>query len=185
MHGSRNNPREHNHLAPDDVLTGREVRLRLPHLDDLPFIRTLWGDPETMAAVGGPIDFPEPRAGEWFAEMVDPGGPSNCYCLILDRDDEPIGEISFHKWDPVQRSAELNVKTLAARRRQGFAGDALRTFLAFFFGPVGGQLMVDEVAAGNQAGLRLLESAGFERVSERAEFCRLTITKRTYLDRCG
>jgi RimJ/RimL family protein N-acetyltransferase len=172
------------HLAPGEVLTGRKVRLRLPRPDELPFIRILWGDPETMAPVGGTIDFPEARAREWFARMVDPGGPSDCYCLVFDRDDVPVGEISFHKWDPVQRSAELNVKTLATRRRQGLAGDALRAFLAFFFGPVGGALMVDEVAPANRAGLELLRSAGFQQHEGTSTFCRMTLTRSSYLQHC-
>ena len=110
------------HLAPTDVLHGQKVHLRPPRVDGLSFIRTLWGDPETMAPVGGPVDFPETKAREWFARMVEPGGPSSCCCLILNQDDIPVGEISFHQWDPQERSARLNVKILAARRGKWYAG---------------------------------------------------------------
>ena len=34
-----------NHLGPGDVLHGREVYLRVPRLDELAFIRMLWGAP--------------------------------------------------------------------------------------------------------------------------------------------
>lgn len=182
--GMMNNAQGHHHLVPRDVLAGQSIRLRLPRPDELSFIRSLWGDRETMAAVGGTVEFPETRAREWYARMVDPGGPSDCYCLVLDRDDAPVGEISFHKWDPVRRSAELNVKTLATHRRRGLAGDALRTFLAFFFDRVGGRLMVDDVALGNPAGLRLLRSVGFEEQEAGSESCRMTLARTTYMKHC-
>ena len=50
------------HLAPTEILRGQKVSLRLPRVDGLSFIRTLWGDSDTMAAVGGPAAFPEAKA---------------------------------------------------------------------------------------------------------------------------
>lgn len=173
------------YMASGEVLRGRNVHLRPPRVDELPFIRALWGDPETMSAVGGTIDFPEPMAREWFARMVDPGGPANCYCLIYDRNDEPVGEISFHRWDAEKRSAGLNIKVLASRRGQGYAKDALDAFLRFFFGRVGGQVMVDDVALDNRVGQQLLESIGFERDRSVAEVCWLTMTRTAYVRRFG
>ena len=175
---------QRNHLAATDVLHGQRVRLRLPRLDELAFIRVLWGDLETMAAVGGPIEFPEPKAKEWFHRVVEPGDTSNCYCLILDQEDVPVGEISFHRWDAKQRSAELNVKVLATRRGRGYARDALFAFLAFFFGRVGGRLMTDDVAIANHVGRQLLASLGFTRDAAE-DVCRMVMTRQTYVSRHG
>ena len=169
------------HLAASDVLHGRKVRLRLPRVDELSFLRTLWGDPETMAPVGGPLDWPETKVSDWYARVVDPGGLANCYCLILDRDDTPVGEVSFHRWDSEDRSAELNVKVLAAHRRRGYGKDALRTFLKFFFGRVAGRLMTDDVALANRPGRRLLESLGVEKDDSVSDVCRMTMTRQRYL----
>ena len=180
-----NDTKQSRHLAPTDVLHGRKVHLRPPRVDELPFIRTLWGDPETMASVGGPVDFPVTKAREWFARMVEPGGPSRCYCLILDQDDIPVGEISFHQWDPEQRSARLNVKILAAHRGRGYAKDAGRTFLACFFGRIGGRLMTDDVAAANRAGRQLLASIGFARDESMHDVCRMVMTRQMYLKQYG
>ncbi|HUT61355.1 MAG TPA: GNAT family N-acetyltransferase [Phycisphaerae bacterium] len=173
------------HLAPTDVLHGQKVRLRPPRVDELSFIRTLWGDPETMAPVGGPVDFPETRARQWFARMVEPGGPSNCYCLILNQDDMPVGEISFHQWDPQERSARLNVKILAAHRGRGYARDAVRTFLACFFGRIGGRLLTDDLAVANRAGQQLLASIGFARDDSIQDACSMAMTRRMYLKQYG
>ena len=180
-----NDTRESSHLAPSDVLHGEKVHLRPPRLDELSFIRMLWGDPETMAPVGGPVDFPETRAGEFFARMVSPGRPANCYCLILNREDTPVGEISFHHWDPHDRSARLNVKVLARHRRHGYAKDALCAFLACFFGRLGGRVMTDDVALGNQPGEHLLLALGFARDDTVADVCQMVMTRQMYVTLYG
>ncbi len=172
-----------NHLAPDDVLQGTNVYLRLPRPAELSFIRTLWSDPETMAPVGGPLDWTETRMRDWFARVVEPGGSPNCYCLFFDRSDTPVGEVSFHDWDSTTHSAELNIKTLAAYRGRGYAKDALETFLKFFFGPVGGQTMVDSVALTNRPGRGLLESVGFVADGTVSDVCRLTMSRQLYVER--
>jgi RimJ/RimL family protein N-acetyltransferase len=180
-----NDTRQSNHLTPVDVLQGEHVYLRLPRSEELSFIRTLWGDPETMSAVGGPADFPAAKANDWFARMIQPGGPSNCYCLIFNQDDVPVGEVSFHNWDPARRSANLNVKVLAAHRGQGHARDALHALLSFFFVRVGGQLMTDDVALVNRPGQGLLASIGFERDNTVEDVCRMAITRENYVKKHG
>lgn len=174
-----------NHLTAASVLHGATVRLRLPAVEDLSFIRTLWGDTDTMAVVGGPVDFPESKARDWFARMIEPGSTRNCYCLIFDQDDVPVGEVSFHNWDPGRRAAHLNIKILAACRGRGHAKDALRTFLSFFFGHIRGQLMSDDVAVDNRPGQELLASMGFERDHGVSGVCRMSMTREKYVKRHG
>ena len=172
---------EHDHyLSPIGILHGKNVYLRKPQIDELVFIRRLWGDRDTMAPVGGPIDLPDAKAKDWFARMIEPGSLSNCYFLIFTDSDLPVGEISFHNWNPDQRSAHLNVKILASCRGHGYAKDALRRFLKFFFLRVGGQLMIDDVAPDNHAGQQLLRSIGFEEGDTVSQACRLMMTKPMY-----
>jgi RimJ/RimL family protein N-acetyltransferase len=173
------------HLAAADVLHGREVYLRIPRLDELAFIGMLWGDPETMAPVGGPIEFSETKAIEWFKRMVSPGDGTNCYCLIFNSEDTPVGEISFHKWDPVRRSARLNVKVMARYRRRGYGSDALEAFLACFFGRIGGMLMIDDVALDNSGGQRVISSVGFAQDHSVTDVCYMTMTREMYASRGG
>jgi RimJ/RimL family protein N-acetyltransferase len=177
--------KENGHLSPGDLLQGRRVYLRLPRVDELSFIRTLWADPETMAPVGGPVDFPETKARTWFARMVDPGGPSNCYCLIFNQDDVPVGEISFHRWDPEARSAGLNVKVLAAHRGNGYAKAALRTFLACFFGQIDGRLITDNVAIRNRTGQQALLRFGFEHDAGVKDVFMLRMTRERFISLYG
>ncbi|MDP6633612.1 MAG: GNAT family N-acetyltransferase [Phycisphaerae bacterium] len=169
------------HLGPGDVLHGREVYLRVPRPDELAFIRMLWSDPETMAAVGGPIEFSETKAIDWFSRVVSPGNGMSCYCLIFNSEDTPVGEVSFHKWDPAKRSAHLNIKVLARHRQRGYAKDALDAFLACFFGRVAGLVMTDDVALDNPAGQRLLGSAGFTSDDSVADVCWMVITREMFV----
>ncbi len=167
-------------LTQEDVLRGKCVYLRPPRLDELPFIRSLWADPKTMAAVGGTVDWPLARARKWFAHMVHPGTSDNCYCLIFNEKGTPVGEISFHRWQPEEKTAELNVKILAPHRRRGYARDALGVFLGYFFGQFGGEVMIDDVALDNRAGRHLMAALGFRHDAERTDVYRMRMTKRMF-----
>ena len=167
-------------LTQKDVLRGKSVYLRPPRLDELPFIRRLWADRETMAAVGGTVDWPEARAKKWFARTVHPGTSDNCYCLIFNEQGTPVGEISFHRWRPEEKTAELNIKILARHRRRGYARDALGVFLEYFFGEFGGEVMIDDVAPDNRAGRHLMATMGFRHDTERTAVYRMRMTKRMF-----
>ena len=78
---------KHYHLKQDSILPGTAVYLRMPRADELPFIHTLWADPETMKPVGGLVMLSNAQAEQWFNRMVKPGSPANCYCLIFTRGD--------------------------------------------------------------------------------------------------
>jgi RimJ/RimL family protein N-acetyltransferase len=140
-----------------------KVELRPPSWSDIRFIRWLWSDPETMAPVGGPVELTEEQAPRWFAAMVDPGSPADCYRLIFDADGRPVGEISFHRLQPGTMTAELNVKIAGRYRGNGYAGRAMLRFLDDFFNRSGGRVLIDEVAPENVGGQKALLSFGFDR----------------------
>ena len=164
------------HPEPDDVLRGEKVSIRPPRIEEISFIRTLWADPR---------HFPEAEAEAWFGRMVDPGDSTNCYRLIFNHKDIPVGEISFHRWNRRERSAELNIKILAAFRGNGYGKDALQTFLGWFFGRAGGRRMTDDVAADNRTGQRLLRTLGFEQDNDVSDVCRLFMTRRMFEKKYG
>jgi RimJ/RimL family protein N-acetyltransferase len=157
-----------------------QVELRPPLQSDLPFIRWLWGDPETMDAVGGPVELTEEQAVRWFAAMVDPGSPTDRYRLIFDAADRPVGEISFHRLQPDTMTAELNVKIASPYRRRGYARRAMLQFLDDFFHDAGGRVLVDDVAPENVAGQQALLSFGFDRDVGEQGVVRLRMTRETY-----
>lgn len=150
-------------LTKGGVLAAGVLSLRPAVRADLPFISWLWTDPETMAAVGGPLAVTAARMERWFSAMVDPGRPSDLYLLILAKDAQPIGEASLHRFDPVRGQEELNIKVAASSRGNGYGRSALLAMLRFFFDDAGGRLLLDDVAPGNHAGQALLASLGFHR----------------------
>lgn len=161
------------------------IWLREPTLDDLKYIRCLWGDPETMAPVGGPVVLDDQQARAWFARMVSPGSPGDCYRLIIDQAGDPVGEISFHRFDPETRTADLNIKIAARYRGNGYAKSALRQFLDFFFSEFGGLLMQDQVAKTNPIGKKFLVDFGFREIGSSAEVDLLGLSRNRYTERYG
>lgn len=149
-------------LTPSDVLRAGRIYLRPPRWDEMSFVRWLWSDLDTMAVVGGPIQLTDERASHWYARMVDPGRPTDCYCLIFNEENRPVGEISFHRWKPERLTAGLNLKVASTDRRKGYATAAMLLFLDYYFNQFGGQVLTDDVALDNEAGQQALLKFGFE-----------------------
>jgi RimJ/RimL family protein N-acetyltransferase len=162
------------------LIEGQHDTLRTPTVADLQYLRQLWADPATMTDVGGPIELNEERARRWFEAMVDPGSDSDRYFLVCAKDGTPVGEISFHRYDPLAKTAELNIKIEAGRRYQGHGFEALRLLLGYFFGAFGGGVMLDPVAPGNKNGRKAIMAFGFEHDPSRTDVFLLRMTRRRF-----
>ena len=162
-------------------IAGQHDMIRTPETADLPYLRRLWADPETMEAVGGPFVIDDQRARRWFETMVDPGSDTDRYFLIGKTNGTPVGEISFHRYNPATKTAELNIKIEASNRYRGYGPEALRLLLDYFFGEFGGEVMLDPVALGNRNGKKAIMSFGFEHDPSRADVFLLRMTKQRYL----
>ena len=149
-------------LGPEDKLQGDRITLRLPRWEDMQFIQWLWGDPQTMEPVGGPVELTDDRAREQYAGWTDPERSTGCYCLIFNEANQPVGEISFRYQDQESMTANLNLKIAHKERRKGYAGEAMAVFLSYFFNNLGGRVLVDGVALENKAGQQALLRFGFE-----------------------
>lgn len=158
----------------------KQIELRVPAWSDMPFIRWLWSDLETMKPVGGPIHLTDEQARLWFARMIEPGRPTDCYRLIFNEKNEPVGEISFHRLDPARMTAELNVKIASTMRGKGYARKAMLLFLDFFFNRFGGQVLTDDIAPDNHRGQQVLLQFGFEHDPGIDYVFRVTMTRGRY-----
>ena len=163
-----------------DILT-----LRTPRLEEMPYIQKLWADPMTMAEVGGPIHLSEEQAQKWYARMITPGSEKNGYFLIFNQNDQPVGEISFHRYDPTSGTAEFNIKIEHCHRGKGYAGKAVPLLLRYFFFDFGGKVMCDPVAFDNQPGKKALIKLGFRQDASRPDVCLLKMTKDEFIDIYG
>lgn len=157
-----------------------DIELMLPTHDDMQFIRGLWSDPETMQPLGGPVHLTDEQAKRWFTLMIDPGSPSDCYRLIFTSRNEPVGEISFHNFNLADKTAEFNIKIASTHQGKGYAKKAMILFLDLFFNQFGGQLLVDDVAADNFRGQKVLLNFGFEHDADIKDVFRLKMTRERY-----
>lgn len=138
-----------------------------------------------MRSVGGPIQLTDNQAQRWFAEMIDPGSPTDCYRVIANEEDRLVGEISFHQLEPDSMAAEFNIKIASGERGQGYAREAILQFLDYFFNEVGGRLLTDDVALGNDAGQQTLLRLGFEHDPKQEQVFRLQMTRERYNELYG
>lgn len=164
----------------EHVMKEDRIHLKSPEWDDMRFIRQLWSDPETMQPVGGPIHLTDDQARRWFAEKIDSGGSTNCYRLILDHDDQSVGEISHHHLDAESMTASFNIKIMHGERGKGYAKEAMQILLDEFFDQRGGRVMMDDVALENLAGQEALIRFGFEHDSNADEVFRLRMTRERF-----
>jgi RimJ/RimL family protein N-acetyltransferase len=153
------------------------IFLKQPKFDELDYVAWLWSDEETMASVGGIFDFPENKRSDWYRQMVVPGDGRNFYCLIYTNENEKIGEVSFHQYDDIEKSAHFNVKIAYEHRGQGYARQAVLLLLDYYFHMYGGETMLDDVAKSNDAAKQLLIKCGFEEISSNEGVTLFSITK--------
>jgi RimJ/RimL family protein N-acetyltransferase len=168
------------HTIAEQTLQDGTIELRPPTESDMQFIRWLWSDPETMQPVGGPIHLTDEQAQHWFAKMIKPGRPTDCYRLVFNEKNEPVGEISFHRLNSVTMTAEFNVKIAHTQRGKSYAKKAMILFLDFYFNQVGGQVMVDDIACDNDQGQQVLLKFGYEHDPSRTDVFRVKMTRDRY-----
>ena len=162
------------------MLKSSNVCLRPPGREDLPYIQKLWADPDTMKDVGGPIVIDEEKARRWFEKMVNPGSDRDRYFLIINRENIPVGEASFHRFAPNTKTAEFNIKIEAQHRYKNYGPEAVRLILKYYFSEFGGETMIDLIAPENTAGQRALLSIGFEHDPSRTDVFMVRMTKRKF-----
>jgi 8-oxo-dGTP pyrophosphatase MutT (NUDIX family)/RimJ/RimL family protein N-acetyltransferase len=142
---------------------GNLVYIKKPDFDELDYVEELWADEETMIDVGGCIVFPMERRNEWYKRMVNPTDDRNFYCLIYTKSGMPVGEVSFHRFDEVERKADFNIKIQNKFRGKGYGKEAMHLLLSYYFYDYSGQVIYDHVA--NEKGQKALRNFGFDIVS--------------------
>jgi len=87
-------------------------------------------------------------------------GATEAWAIEL-RSGQLIGRLSLREIDRKQQSARLGISLAQPYVGQGLGGEALRLFLAYYFGSLGFQRMVLDVAAFNQRAVRCYQRLGF------------------------
>lgn len=140
---------------------GKKIYIKQPEISEFSFVSKLWGDYDTMKDIGGVYEISESKWEMFYNKMVYPGDGKNFYCLVYNAiTSEPVGEVSFHGYDCVTKSARFNIKILYSERRKGYGEEALRLLLEYYFLDFGGNMIIDNVTT--EAGLNLINKFGFE-----------------------
>lgn len=112
----------------------------------------LWNLPRQLSSV----------SGSW-SSYFDSGGMRRSWA-IENQLGRLIGRISLREIDERRRQARLGITVSAAHVSRGLGTEALAIFLDHFFGEMGFDMMVLDVAAPNQRAVHCYERLGFEYV---------------------
>ncbi len=97
----------------------------------------------------------------WFEAQAN--DPSRRWYAVEDLAGRLIGRLSLRRinW---RKSARLGITLGADYVGQGYGTDAIRTFLAYYFGELGFETLYLDVAAPNKRAIRCYERCGFEHI---------------------
>ncbi|MBU5455105.1 GNAT family N-acetyltransferase [Caproiciproducens sp. MSJ-32] len=146
------------------IRRGNKVYIRNPEFKELSFVEKLWGCEENMKDIGGAYSFPKKKWEMFYKKMVYPTDGKNFFCLIYDLKDNPVGEVSFHGYNSITKVARINVKIDYKHRGRGYASEALKLLLEYYFWTFGGEAIID--SADTKEAKRIFEKLGFEIINK-------------------
>ncbi|GFP76878.1 GNAT family N-acetyltransferase [Clostridium fungisolvens] len=158
---------------------GKLVYIKQPKFEELNYVKKLWCDYETMKDVGGVFAFQEDKWGNFYKKMVMPTDGKNFYCLIFNKEDIPVGEVSFHGYDSATKIARFNLKVESSHRGQGYGAEATKLILEYFFYEFGGLVIMDTVS--NKKSQESFLKLGFEAVARHGNDITFKLTKEKFL----
>lgn len=159
---------------------GKLVYIKQPQFEELHYIKELWADYETMKDAGGIFNFPKEKWELFYKKMVSPADGKNFYCLVYNKEDLPVGEVSFHGYDIATKIARFNVRINSVHRGKGYGAEATRLLLEYFFYEFGGLIMMDTVS--NTKRKNPLLKLGFEIVRRHSNYVTYKLTKERFIN---
>lgn len=160
---------------------GNVARLRAVEPEDWrAFSR--WDLDTEMARSAYFIPFPrsEDATRKWTAELVVTDAATHDFRWVIENfDGEAVGTLNTHGCNPRNGTFEYGVAISSEHRRRGYAGDAIKLVLAYFFRELRYQKANVSVYAFNEASLALHRSLGFR---EEGRLRRMIFTDGQYHD---
>ncbi len=144
------------------TLVGDRVTLRCVTAGDLPVLRGLWEDPESLRLTGS---HPRPQADEaklyaWYASRI--GQDDRLDLAVVDNaDGAVVGEAALNEWDANNESCGFRIALVPGRYGRGLGTEATRMVCGYGFEKLGLHRISLEVFAFNPRARRAYEKAGF------------------------
>ena len=149
-----------------NIWSGRLARLRSVEPEDWQ-AHFAWDHDSEMARHLDHAWFPPSaaRARRWAEQTAlrASGGDDFAFEIEALSDGALVGHIATHSCDPRVGSYSYGVATLAERRRQGYASEAILLVARYYFGELRYQKVNAQVHSDNTASLALHEKLGFTR----------------------
>ena len=140
-------------------------RLRQVVEDDLDGLLAVFGDADALRYWShGPLA--DREAARRYLGDIEAGrrdGSFYQWGIAEAASDRLVGTVTITAWDRENRRAEIGFILHPSMQGRGLASEAVRTSLAFAFGPMDLHRVEADVDPDNEASLRLLERIGFKR----------------------
>lgn len=119
-----------------------------------------------MEAVGGIVDYNEKQMHQWYEKIFS---GTDKYFLIFSSTEQCLGEVSMHRFNEQNSEGDLNIKIMAKYRNRGYAKQAIELFIQYLCKHTTVYSLRDEILKTNKGGAKLLEKAGFGKISENSK----------------
>ncbi|CAA9565903.1 MAG: SPBc2 prophage-derived uncharacterized N-acetyltransferase YokL [uncultured Thermomicrobiales bacterium] len=145
------------------IWQGFTVRLRAVEPEDWEYFHR-WGGDDVVARATDAVPFPESRAAtrSWTEHEANRERSNDRFrWVMVDADDSPVGTINTHSCDRLAGTLSFGLAVAPERQGEGFASEAIRLVLRYFFDELGYQKVNAHVYAFNGASQALHENLGF------------------------
>jgi RimJ/RimL family protein N-acetyltransferase len=144
---------------------GDLVRLRPIDAGDLEFFVSLEYDDEGIRGGGGfvPVPYSKAKLAKWVEEQATKEGQNDIYRFVAvsKASEEPVAVLNTHTVDRRTGNFGYGIQVAPDHRRRGFASDAIKTALRYFFAELRYQKCNVEVYSFNEPSLSLHRKLGF------------------------
>ena len=151
-----------------------KLTLYKPKLEDLWFRKKMLEDEETMSynhAWGGTVPFPVDDWEDWYDYWITNNDSLRFYRYLLNDKNEFVGEIAYH-YDRERKIYVANVIIYAKYRKRGYGKEGLMLLIENCKNN-NIDILWDDLALGNEAGLRLFLKCGFTKEYETSDYIML------------
>ncbi|GAB5534208.1 MAG: GNAT family protein [Rubricoccaceae bacterium] len=141
------------------------LRLRHPRLSDADALFSVFSNADALRywSHGPLVNIDAARAYLTDMEVGFQEERSFRWAIAEQETDQLIGTVTLLAWSKDNRRAEIGFVLHPAYHGRGLATEAIRTVLAFGFGPMDLHRVEADVDPANEGSLRLLERIGFQR----------------------
>jgi diamine N-acetyltransferase len=155
------------------ILENRSISLRAPEPEDLDLLY-IWENDPSIWQVSGTLTPFSRYILKQYLEHADKDiyqVKQVRFIIQLTDNHRPVGAVDLFDFDPHHHRAGLGILIAdPSDRRKGYAGEALETMTEYCFRVLNLHQVYCNVAAGNQASIRLFQEAGFEQCGRKKEW---------------